>query len=321
MSNEKNLALVNNQNEFNSIEKVLERIKLVEDLYRSVLKPDQHFGKIPGTKKDTLYKSGAEKLTVLFQLCPKVIKEEIIEMKDSHREYRLTIALIHKKTNEFWGEAVGSCSTMESKYRYRDGKRICPECKKETIIKGKDEYGGGWICFKKNGGCGIKFKDGDAKIESQQIGKIENKDIADIYNTVYKMAYKRAYVAAVIIATNVSDIFTQDLEEKIIKDDIDIVDSEMEYGNYEPKKEVKNINTFNAAKAKLEVLNESFNVKERMNEEEKIYFINLSNSKNIFSKDEYDNAVKKLNSIIEREFDKETNKMINDLKKDLPGNS
>lgn len=34
----------------------------------------------------------------------------------------------------------------------------CPECGKAgTIIKGSAEYGGGWLCWKKKGGCGAKF--------------------------------------------------------------------------------------------------------------------------------------------------------------------
>jgi hypothetical protein len=34
----------------------------------------------------------------------------------------------------------------------------CPKCGKDAIIKGKEEYGGGYLCFKKKGGCGAKFK-------------------------------------------------------------------------------------------------------------------------------------------------------------------
>lgn len=35
----------------------------------------------------------------------------------------------------------------------------CPTCGANAIIKGKEEYGGGWLCFKKKGGCGDKFTD------------------------------------------------------------------------------------------------------------------------------------------------------------------
>lgn len=36
----------------------------------------------------------------------------------------------------------------------------CPECgKASAVIKGKVEYGGGWLCFGKKGGCGAKWQD------------------------------------------------------------------------------------------------------------------------------------------------------------------
>lgn len=34
---------------------------------------------------------------------------------------------------------------------------LCPNCGKDTIIKGREEYGGGWLCYKAKGGCGAKF--------------------------------------------------------------------------------------------------------------------------------------------------------------------
>jgi hypothetical protein len=102
---------------------------------------------------------------------------------------------------------------MESKYRWRKAALKCPACGKEAIIKGKAEYGGGWVCYGKNGGCGAKYRDGDAAVEKQKTGKVENPDIADTYNTVLKMSKKRAYVDAVITACAASDIFTQDAED------------------------------------------------------------------------------------------------------------
>jgi hypothetical protein len=36
----------------------------------------------------------------------------------------------------------------------------CPKCGKvKPVIKGKAEYGGGWVCFKKKGGCGATWHD------------------------------------------------------------------------------------------------------------------------------------------------------------------
>ncbi len=39
-------------------------------------------------------------------------------------------------------------------------KAICPVCGKDAIIKSKAEWGGGWVCFKKKGGCGTKWPEG-----------------------------------------------------------------------------------------------------------------------------------------------------------------
>ncbi len=33
----------------------------------------------------------------------------------------------------------------------------CPKCGKDAIIKGQEQYGGGWTCWKKRDGCGAKF--------------------------------------------------------------------------------------------------------------------------------------------------------------------
>ena len=85
----------------------------------------------------------------------------------------------------------------------------------ETIIKGKEQYGGGWLCYLKKGGCGEKYETEDKRITDQVIGKVENPDIADIYNTVKKMAKKRAFVDAMLTATAASDCFTQDIEEMV----------------------------------------------------------------------------------------------------------
>lgn len=106
---------------------------------------------------------------------------------------------------------------MESKWRFRKAEQKCPSCGKETIIKGKKDYGGGWLCYGKKGGCGAKFKDGDPAIENQNMGRVEHDNPADYYNTCLKMAKKRALVDAILTATAASDIFTQDVEDMDIE--------------------------------------------------------------------------------------------------------
>src|SRR5207302_11216998 len=112
------------------------------------------------------------------------------------------------------GVGVGSCSSYESKYRYRDAQRKCPKCDQETIIKGKEEFGGGWLCWTKRGGCGAKFADQAPEIAGQVVGKITNPDMADVKNTILKMAKKRAKIDATLAATRSSGRFTQDVEDQ-----------------------------------------------------------------------------------------------------------
>ena len=197
-----------------TIQQVLGQVSLIQQIMGAAMKDGEHFGKIPGCgDKPTLLKPGAEKLCLTFRLAPTYeVREERYD--EGHREFRVQCSLTSIVSQSFIGQGVGSCSTLEAKYRYR-GKadRVCPNCGVQAIIKGRAEYGGGWVCFNRKGGCGAKFRDGDKSIEDQSEERQENPDLADQYNTVLKMAKKRALVDAVLTATAASDIFTQDLED------------------------------------------------------------------------------------------------------------
>ena len=200
------------------------QVNLIQHIMREVMKgptkdnPEGvHYGIIPGTgKKPTLLKAGAEKLLLTFRMDPQY---EITERQDgAHYTVVSKCILYHIETGKRLGSGMGSCSSRESKYAYRQANRKCPNCGAEAIIKGKDFKGDGrptgWVCFSKKGGCGQKFKDGDKAIEAQATGRVPNEDLADQYNTVLKIANKRSLVAAVLNATAASDIFTQDIEDE-----------------------------------------------------------------------------------------------------------
>ena len=193
-------------------QEIKSQVQLIQEVMQAVMQEGYHYGVIPGTEKPTLLKPGAEKLTTTFRLAP-LLHVESRELANGHREYQVRCTLVHIPTARVYGEGVGSCSTLESRYRYRNADRTCPYCGRATIIKGKAEYGGGWLCFQRKGGCGAKFADQDMSIVSQAAGRVENNDLADTYNTVLKMAKKRALVDATLTATAASDIFNQDLED------------------------------------------------------------------------------------------------------------
>ena len=201
------------------VQQLKQQMDIIAEYMKSILKHDRDgsgkgdYGIIPGTPKPTLYKSGAEKLCLGLHLAAKIDKETIIDLPNGHREYRIITGLYNKMTGRFMGSGIGSCSTMESKHRYRNALRKCPACGKEAIAKGKEEYGGGWYCNKKKDGCGKKYTNDDSTIVNQKAGHVENENPADQYNTCYKVAGKRSYVDATIKTTAASHLFTADMEE------------------------------------------------------------------------------------------------------------
>ena len=195
---------------------VVAQVNLIQQVMRDVMHKDEHYGTIPGTNKPTLLKPGAEKLCLTFRLAPTYDITER-DLGGGHREYRITCRLTSIQTGAVIGDGVGICSTMESKYRYRHaepedtGTPIPPsywEAKKANNIAKMQEILGG------KGFVARKTKDGRWTVHKMAEEKVENPDIADVYNTVLKMAKKRAMVDAAITATGASDIFTQDLEEE-----------------------------------------------------------------------------------------------------------
>jgi hypothetical protein len=202
---------------------VRENINLIQEVMREAMQgptkenPEGvHYGIIPGTKKPTLLKPGAEKLSLVFRLRPIIESGRDIvqtELGNGHRELIVYCHIFNSAGQEL-ATGIGSCSTMESKYRYRGGQKT------PTGVIVPTEY---WNLKKAGkmaeaqatlGGPGYGVAKIDGKWLICEIGeKMENPDIADTYNTVLKMAKKRAYVDGILSATAASDIFTQDVED------------------------------------------------------------------------------------------------------------
>ncbi|HYY55914.1 MAG TPA: hypothetical protein VE842_01215, partial [Pyrinomonadaceae bacterium] len=135
-----------------SIELAVERYNAITEFVSRVLRRDVDYGMIPGTDKLTLLKPGAEKLTTFFGLSTRFQLIERIEDwtgEDYNGEpffYYLYRCQLYRG-DLLVAEADGSCNSREQKYRYREAQRKCPECGQAAIIKGREEYGGGYVCL------------------------------------------------------------------------------------------------------------------------------------------------------------------------------
>lgn len=190
-----------------SVQELVGQVTLIQEVMRSVMKEGEHYGKIPGCgDKPALLKAGAEKLGMTFRLAP-AFDINRTDMTGGHREYQVICTLNGRY------QGVGTCCTMEGKYRFRTGKKPT----------GKPVPKAYWDTRQSNpanaqallGGKGFStMKDDDGQwIICEQGEKVEHDNPADHYNTVLKMAKKRAHVDAVLTATAASDIFTQDIDE------------------------------------------------------------------------------------------------------------
>lgn len=191
----------------------------VQELIREVMEEDVDYGVLPGTKSRGLLQPGAEKLGMLFRLRPE-FDPPVIERhpadpgsRGGHYTIRIQCSMVGIRTGEVWATYWGACSTKEVKYAYRQAKRKCPACGIEAIIKGRVEYGGGWLCHKKQAGCGAKYGELDEAITGQTVGRVDNEELGDLENTILKMAEKRAHQSCARAALAVSHLFVTDPEE------------------------------------------------------------------------------------------------------------
>ncbi len=197
-----------------SVISAMESLKAIRTFISNELKGGTDFGVIPGTNdKQVLMLPGAQKICMFLQVYPMYgVKPH--ELGEGHVEYVVSTRLIHRAHGDRVGTGIGSCSTMEKKYRYRSSRRVCPECGSTALVQTKTGRNpGGYWCIPDKGGCGGSFNPGDKAVTGQQLGQVENPDIADQRNTVLKMAKKRSFVDAAIGLACLADQFTQDMDD------------------------------------------------------------------------------------------------------------
>lgn len=182
------------------IKDAINRVNAVNIIRDNVMQLDIHYGIVPGTKKLALRKPGIDVLCVAFQFNIDVdVTYDEIEGTGGHREYAGKGTVIHIPTGKVMGTGIGSCSTMEAKYRWRWEYSKTEVPKAFWKNRDHDLLGGKDFEPKKN-------SEGDWVIAR----RISNKDIADVYNTCGKMAEKRIRSQCIQNVTACSALFEQE---------------------------------------------------------------------------------------------------------------
>lgn len=174
-----------------SVTEVTKHVIAVQEVMRSVMKQNVHYGTIPGAgDKPTLLKPGAEVLCMTFRIADDYEVEDLSGL--GFVRYRVKCIGRHQVTGVALGSGLGEASTDEEKYKWR--KAVCTKEWEDTPQDLRRlKYG------RKTGGY----------YTVEQV----RTEPADLANTVLKMACKRAKIAMVLNVTAASDMFSQDLED------------------------------------------------------------------------------------------------------------
>lgn len=170
------------------MEEIKDRRKAVESILRDLMQQDVHYGVIPGTKKPTLYKPGAEMILSTFQLAPEF---EVLDRGNADEiRYVVKTRVTHYPTGIVMGHGLGEASSHEAKYKWRGA---ISETEWNATSESRRR---------------LKYESGD------QIRKQIRTEPADVANTILKMAKKRSLTDVTLTVTACSDMFEQDLEDR-----------------------------------------------------------------------------------------------------------
>jgi hypothetical protein len=186
-----------------SPEEALERFNRLKELQRQVLEPDVDYATLPGARKPSLHKPGAEKLLQFHGLSHRFVRVTAEERWDSTPPFfRYDYGcLVFKATPLPSGEVYehpiayreGTCNSLEAQYRWRwvPRREVPTDLDPEQLVsrKKRSRYG------------------------EYLVYRIPNDDVASLANTIMQQAQKRAMVQATLAATAASGLFTDELEE------------------------------------------------------------------------------------------------------------
>jgi len=195
-----------------SPKEVVEQVKLIQQIMKTVMKKGEHYDILPGTTKPCLLKAGAEKLCFTFRLSPNYeILKDVRE--EGYIEYIIKCTLTSIVSGRIIATSIGSCNSKEDKYLYRyeyvsTGTPVPSKYwqnRDQSLLGGEDfkpkKVNGNWVICK--------------------VEKVLNDNPYNLANTLLKMASKRALVGATLNGTAASDIFTQDVEDYVNEEEFE----------------------------------------------------------------------------------------------------
>lgn len=234
LTKEGSLVQFNNVDELSvlSVDAVVKRVRYLQEVCRHMLVENEHYGSIAKGMKPSLWQGGAQIVAAAFRL--EVEYETAIEKhldlpigNGLHRTFTTTARVIHIPTRMHVATGVGSCSTLESKYRFRSNKELTEIPVPKSYWNNKDAKGdyNDQILVDAFLAAGLtlasdqtitrdKSPDGKWMIATRRDGAVvENTNPADFWNTCEKMSCKRSGVMGIIWAVGGSQMFTQDVED------------------------------------------------------------------------------------------------------------
>ncbi len=201
-----------------SIESVRDIPHVLNVFYKSILQEGTDYGTLPGATKPSLWKPGAELLSMAANLYArkKITDQKVItESGKVFFLYEFEVALYKLEDDHYVGSGSGVCNSKETKYAFRwvSESKIPSDVDKTKLQseKRRGQYG---------------------EYTVYRVATSED-ELFSLQNTILKIAEKRAYVDAVLSVTGASRIFTQDLEDSLEEPESQIRDAK----NITPQKQ------------------------------------------------------------------------------------
>lgn len=108
-----------------------QRIEMLQNFVKEMMVEGQDYGIIPGCKKPSLYKSGAEKLCDIFGLSKHIeIINRLEDWDNKVFHYEVKAVLVNKRTGHVEAEGIGCCNNREKKYSSQDAYNVI-----NTVLK------------------------------------------------------------------------------------------------------------------------------------------------------------------------------------------